>query len=70
MEDEFEIFNKIFDWFKYKLIVIYPETKLGKSYLLFENDNKNLVKVLKYLDTGITDYNMRMMNEAAFKSIF
>lgn len=70
MEDEFEVFNKIFDWFKYKLIIIYPETKLGKSYLLFENDNKKLVNVLKYLDTGITDYNMRMMNEAAFKEYF
>ncbi len=70
MEDEFEVFNKIFDWFKYKLIVIYPETKLGKSYLLFENDNKKLVNVLKYLDTGITEYNMRIMNEAAFKEYF
>lgn len=69
-EDDFGIFNKVFDWFKYKLVVIYPETKIGASYFLFGSDNKKLVSILKYLDTGITDYGMRVMNEAAFKEYF
>lgn len=69
-DDDFHLFNEIYDWFEYKLIVIYPETKIGASYLLFGSDNKKLVTVLKYLDTGITDYSMRAMNEAAFKEYF
>lgn len=69
-EDDFEIFNKVFDWFKYKLIVIYPETKIGASYFLFGSDNEKLVSILKYLDTGITDYGMRVINEDAFKEYF
>ena len=69
-EEDFEIFNKVFDWFKYKLVVIYPETKIGASYFLFGSDNKKLVNILKYLDTGITDYSMRIMNETAFKEYF
>ncbi len=69
-EDDFRIFNKVFDWFKYKLVVIYPETKIGASYFLFGSDNKNLVSILKYLDTGITGYGMRKINEAAFKEYF
>lgn len=69
-DDEFEIFNKIFDWFKYKLIVIYPETKIGTSYFLFSSDNEKLVNILTYLDTGITGYDMRTMNESAFKEYF
>ncbi|MDE6219972.1 MAG: ATP-binding protein [Lachnospiraceae bacterium] len=69
-EEDFEIFNKIFDWFRYKLVVIYPETKIGASYFWFGSDNKKLVNILKYLDTGITDYDMRVINEAAFKEYF
>lgn len=69
-EDDFEIFNKVYDWFKYDLVVIYPETKISNSYLLFDSDNRELVNLLKYLDTGITDYSMRVINEAAFKEYF
>lgn len=69
-EDDFEVFNRIFDWFQYKLVVIYPETKIGASYFLFGSDNEKLVSVLKYLDTGITDYDMRTINENAFKEYF
>lgn len=71
MEDgDFELFNRVFDWFKYKLIVIYPETKIGASYFLFGSDNRKLTDILKYLDTGITDYTMRDMNESAFRKYF
>lgn len=71
MEDnDFEIFNKIFDWFKYKLVIIYPKTKIGASYFLFGSDNERLVNILKYLDTGITNYDMREINVAAFKEYF
>lgn len=69
-EDDFILFNKIYDWFQYKLVVIYPETKIGASYFLFGSDNTKLVNILKYLDTGITGYSMRVMNEAAFKEYF
>lgn len=69
-ESDFRIFNKVFDWFKYELVVIYPNTKMGESYLLFEDDNKELVNILEYLDTGITDYDMRTINETAFKEYF
>ena len=69
-ETDFDVFRKVYDWFQYKLIVIYPETKIGASYFLFNSDNKKLVNILKYLDAGITDYNMRTMNEAAFKEYF
>lgn len=69
-EKDFDIFNKIFDWFKHKLIVIYPETKIGASYFLFGSDNNRLIDILKYLDTGITDYDMRIINENVFKEYF
>ncbi len=69
-EEDFRIFNEIFDWFSSKLNVIYPETKIGNSYLLFESNNKKLVEILKYLDTGITDYKMRTINKAAFQEYF
>lgn len=69
-EEDFEVFRKVFDWFQYKLIVIYPETKIGASYFLFNSDNKKLVNILEYLDTGITDYSMRAINETAFREYF
>lgn len=69
-EDDFDIFYRVFGWFKEKLTVIYPETKTGASYFLFDSDNNRLVDILKYLDTGITDYSMRVMNEAAFREYF
>ncbi len=71
MDDEdFAIFNRIYDWFRHKLVVIYPETKIGESYFLFGSDNKKLTEILKYLDTGITDYDMRPIKEPAFKEYF
>lgn len=69
-EDDYEIFNRVFEWFENKLTVIYPETRIGASYVRFGNDNRELVDILKYLDTGITDYSMRIINEAAFKEYF
>lgn len=67
---DFEVFNNVFDWFKYKLVIIYPETKIGASYFLFSSDNEKLSNILKYLDTGITGYSMRAMNAEAFKEYF
>lgn len=70
MGEDYDLFNNVFDWFQNKLVVIYPETKIGASYFQFSNDNKKLVNILKYLDTGITDYSMRAMNESEFKRYF
>lgn len=69
-EKDFEIFNKIYKWFQYKLIIIYPETKFGDSYRLFADDNKKLIDILDYLDTGITEYSLRELNESAFLEYF
>ena len=69
-EKDFEIFSKIYNWFRYRLIVIYPQTKIGASYFLFGSDNEKLVNALAYFDTGITDYEMRKINESAFKEYF
>lgn len=69
-EEDFAIFHEIYNWFAQKLILIYPETKIGASYFLFGSDNQKLVNILKYFDTGITNYSMRVMNEAAFKEYF
>lgn len=67
---DFEVYRQIFEWFQKKLIIIYPETKIGSSYFLFEESNESLVKILEYLDTGITGYHMHPMNESAFREYF
>lgn len=69
-EKEFDIFNQIYLWFKEKLIIIYPYTMLGESYAWFVSDNKKLIDILQYFDTGITNYSMRRINESAFKEYF
>ncbi len=69
-DSDFAVFKEVFEWFKYKLIVIYPDTKIGESYFLFGSDNERLISILEQLDTGITGYVMRTMSEAAFKEYF
>lgn len=69
-DSDFAVFKEVFEWFKYKLIVIYPDTKIGESYFLFGSDNERLISILEQLDTGITGYDMRTMSEAAFKEYF
>ncbi|MBD5137294.1 MAG: AAA family ATPase [Lachnospiraceae bacterium] len=68
--DDFEIFHQIFNWFDKKLVIIFPKTKIGASYFRFEDNNESLVEILKYLDTGITNYQMQKINETAFKEYF
>lgn len=70
VHNDYAVFLRIFDWFNTKLVIIYPETKLGKSYFRFEDNNADLVKVLEYLDTGITNYDMQPINEKAFREYF
>ncbi len=71
LEDkDFEIFSRIYNWFRYKLVVIYPDTKMGASYFLFENDNSRLIGILDYFDTGITGYEMKKINENTFREYF
>lgn len=69
-EKEFDLFNQIYQWFREKLVVIYPYTMLGESYAWFGSDNKKLVDILKYFDTGITNYTMNRINESAFREYF
>ena len=68
--EDYNVFLEVYDWFKNKLVIIYPETKLGDSYLRFESDNESLINILDYLDTGITGYSMQPINESAFKEYF
>ena len=67
---DFQVFATVFEWFQKDLIVIYPDTKIGKSYFRFESDKDKLTKILDYLDTGITDYDMHKINEEAFREYF
>ena len=67
---EFQIFKDVYEWFKRKLIVIYPETETPQSYFLFESENERLIQILDYLDTGITNYIMQPLNETAFREYF
>lgn len=69
-ESEYEIFNQIYMWFRDKLVIIYPDTMIGKSYAWFNNDNQELINILRYFDTGITNYSMWKINEAAFREYF
>lgn len=69
-EKDFQLYHMIYNWFRKELVVIYPETRLGKSYARFGSDNEKLVKILEYLDTGITGYKMQKINENAFRENF
>ena len=69
-EKDYEVFHQVYTWFKKNLVIIYPETELGESYFRFGSDNKKLVEILKYFDTGITDYYMQKLNEKAFREYF
>lgn len=69
-ENDFEVFSKIYSWYRSKLIVIYPETKIGSSYSWFRSDNTKLTSILNYLDTGITGYEMKKLTENAFREYF
>lgn len=69
-ERDFDIFSEVFDWFKYSLVVVYPDTDLGASYLRFSENNAKLGDVLNYFDTGITDYYRKPIREEAFKEYF
>lgn len=69
-EEDFKIFQEIFDWFQKSLTIIYPYTKIGASYFRFGTGNAELIKILQYLDTGITGYKMQSLNETAFREYF
>ena len=71
LEDkEFEIFLKIYDWFKHKLMIVHPNTKMMTSFTLFGRDDDRLAQILDYLDTGITGYEMREIKEDVFRQYF
>ena len=69
-DSEFAVFSEIYRWFEEKLIVIYPDTKVAASFMLFGRDNHKLINVLSYLDTGITGYVMRKIKKEAFRQYF
>lgn len=54
-DDDFNVFVNIYNWFKYKLIIIYPSTKVG-IFTTINSSSKELLKLLKYFDTGIIDF--------------
>lgn len=70
IHEDFLLFSQIFDWFRDKLIIIYPDTKIGASYARFGSTNERLISILDYLDTGITGYNVQPLNETSFREYF
>lgn len=69
-DEDFSVFNSVYTWFGRKLMILYPETKVANSFKRFSVNNKQLIDLLKYFDTGITDYEMKKLNESAFKQYF
>lgn len=56
-DPDFEVFNSIYDWFDEKLTVVYPDMPLSKGENVFNSrSGVEIVKLLEYLDTGITDF--------------
>lgn len=68
--EDFELYQKLYGWFQKKLVIIYPDTPIGESYFRFSSDKQRLIQILKYLDTGITGYSMKKLNESAFREYF
>lgn len=66
-DEDFKIFNCVYNWFRSKLIVLYPETRVANSFRQFSVNNKRLLDLLSYFDTGITKYNMRKLKESAWR---
>lgn len=69
-DEDFIIFNDVYDWFKRKLMVLYPQTKVANSFKRFSVNNERLIELLKYFDTGITNYEMKGLKESAFRQYF
>jgi len=57
--ESFRIFENIFTWFDDKLEVIYPDSVMHEMTKIFKNRDINLVKLLKYFDTGIENFELR-----------
>lgn len=57
--EELFMFNEIYDWFKNKLVIIFPDTVFNQFHEVFkEQSNQNLIQLLKYFDTGIKNYSL------------
>lgn len=69
-DEDYKIFNCVYNWFRLKLIVLYPETRVANSFRQFSVNNKRLLDLLSYFDTGITKYNMRELKESAWRQYF
>ncbi|MGM0380118.1 MAG: AAA family ATPase [Bacillota bacterium] len=57
--EDFKILEKVFHWFQEKLEVIYPDSVMKGMTKIFKNTDINLVKLLKYFDTGIENFELR-----------
>ncbi len=69
-DSEFTLFSEIYNWFEEKLTIIYPDTRVAASFMLFSRDNNKLINILDYLDTGITGYKMREIKKEVFRQYF
>lgn len=57
--ESFKIFENIFSWFHNKLEVIYPDSVMHEITKVFKNRDIDLIKLLKYFDTGIENFELR-----------
>jgi AAA15 family ATPase/GTPase len=64
-EKEYEIFNEAFNWFQNKLQIVFPDSDTFPLPKLFSDEGKgdNIMKLLKYFQTGITNYNRKILSK-------
>lgn len=65
---DFNVFNEVFAWFKNTLNIIYPHTEIGPITKMFSNQGElDIVKLLNYFDTGISEYKLVETSEEEIK---
>lgn len=53
-----KVLQKIYNWFKNDLVIIYPNSAIGDMTNIFKKSDDRLVELLKYFDTGICAYKL------------
>lgn len=59
--DGINIFNDIYNWFNYKLVIMYPNTKI-RSFDFIVNNRFNIADMICKLDTGITSISKKRVS--------
>ncbi|GAU78646.1 ATP/GTP-binding protein [Fusibacter sp. 3D3] len=54
-----KILEKIYNWFRNDLVIIYPNSIIGDMTNIFKKSDDRLVELLKYFDTGICGFKLQ-----------